>query len=76
MCIGKWLKITKRIGIKYADRRLLHNIYMEEVAMRNIMKQLKLKKKFRQMYTFSPVIFSMHTSRKPRILQKNKLIGK
>ena len=56
-------KILKQAGIKFKERRLIYNLYQNQMAIINIgdeEREAKIKKDVRQGCVLSPMIFNLY----------------
>jgi len=71
-------KIMKRLGIKYTDRKLLYNLYKDELAVIRIQdeeEEVKINRGVRQGCTLSPIIFNAYIQEAVDIINENAKLG-
>jgi len=68
----------KRLGIKYTDKKLLCNLYKDELAVIRIQDEVeesKLNRGVRQVCTLSPVIFNAYIQEAIDMIKENTNLG-
>jgi len=70
--------MMKKLGIKYTDRKLLYNIYNDELAVKRIQDEVekaKINRGVRQGCTLSPIIFNAYIQEAIDMIKENNNLG-